>query len=71
MAESGIRKLYTMKLREEYRQMVQPSGEDVVKRMEEQIIRFGCGEPVYVWSRRLLVDYDRYEIFHQIGRAHV
>ena len=66
MAESGIRKLYTLKLREEYRQMVQPSGEDVVKRMEEQIIRFGCGEPIYVWSRRLLVDYDRYEIFHRL-----
>ena len=66
MAESGIRKLYTLKFREEYRQMVQPSGEDVVKRMEEQIIRFGCGEPIYVWSRRLLVDYDRYEIFHRL-----
>lgn len=66
MAESGVRKLYTLKIREEYRQMVQPSGEDVIKSMEEQIRRFGCGEPVYIWSRRLLVDYDRYEIFHRL-----
>lgn len=66
MAESGVRKLYTLKIREEYRQMVQPSGEDVIKSMEEHIRRFGCGEPVYIWSRRLLVDYDRYEIFHRL-----
>lgn len=66
MAESGVRKLYTLKIREEYRQMVQPSGEDVIKSMEEQIRRDGCGEPVYIWSKRLLVDYDRYEMFHRL-----
>lgn len=32
--------------------------------MEEQIRRFGCGDPISVWSGRLLVDYERYAIFH-------
>lgn len=66
MADSGIRKLYTLKIREEYRQLVLPFGESEIERIEEHIRRFGCGEPVYVWSRRLLVDYDRYAIFHRL-----
>ncbi len=66
MAESDVRKLYTLKIREDYRRLVQPSGEDEIRRMEEQIRRLGCGKPVYVWSRCLLVDYDRYAIFHQL-----
>jgi len=52
---------------EDYRRLVQPSGTDGVARMEEQIRRFGCGEPVYVWSRRLLVDFERYATFHRLG----
>lgn len=66
MIDSGVKKLYTLKIREEYRQMVLPSGGDEIQRMEEQIRRFGCGEPISVWSGRLLVDYDRYEIFHHL-----
>ena len=34
--------------------------------MEDSIRQFGCGEPIYVWSKRLLVDYDRYAIFHRL-----
>lgn len=66
MTDSGVRKLYILKIREEYRQLVLPSGEDDIKRMEEQIRRFGCGEPTSVWSERLLVDYDRYAICHRL-----
>ncbi len=66
MAESDVRKLYTLKIREEYRRLVQPSGENEISRMEDMILRFGCGEPIYVWSKRLLVDYDRYAIFHRL-----
>lgn len=66
MAESGVRKLYTLKIREEYRRLVQPSGENEIRRMEEDIRLFGCGEPIHVWSKRLLVDYDRYAIFHRL-----
>lgn len=69
MADSdiNIRKLYTLKIWEDYRRLVQPSGTDGLARMEEQIHRFGCGEPVYVWSRRLLVDFERYATFHRLG----
>ena len=69
MADSdiNIRKLYTLKIWEDYRRLVQPSGTDGLARMEEQIRRFGCGEPVYVWSRRLLVDFERYATFHRLG----
>lgn len=56
-----------MKIWEDYRRLVQPSGTDGLARMEEQIRRFGCGEPVYVWSRRLLVDFERYATFHRLG----
>lgn len=66
MIDSGARKLYTLKIREEYRQMVLPCGGDEIKRLEEHIRRFGCGEPISVWSGRLLVDYDRYAIFHRL-----
>lgn len=66
MAGSDIRKLYTLKIREEYRQLVQPFGEGEIRHMEDNIRQFGCGEPIYVWSKRLLVDYDRYAIFHRL-----
>lgn len=66
MAGSDIRKLYALKIREEYHQLVQPFGEGEIRRMEDSIRQFGCGEPVYVWSKRLLVDYDRYAIFHRL-----
>jgi len=66
-SDINIRKLYTLKIWEDYRRLVQPSGTDGLARMEEQIRRFGCGEPVYVWSRRLLVDFERYATFHRLG----
>lgn len=66
-SDINIRKLYTLKIWEDYRRLVQPSGIDGLARLEEQIRRFGCGEPVYVWSRRLLVDFERYAIFHRLG----
>lgn len=66
MAGSDIRKLYTLKIRVEYQQLVQPFEEGTVRRMEDSIRQFGCGEPIYVWSKRLLVDYDRYAIFHRL-----
>lgn len=66
MAGSDIRKLYTLKIRAEYRQLVQPFEEGTVRRMEDSIRQFGSGEPIYVWSKRLLVDYDRYAIFHRL-----
>jgi len=66
LAGSDIRKLYTLKIREEYRQLVQPFGEGEIRHMEDNIRQFGCGEPIYVWSKRLLVDYDRYAIFHRL-----
>lgn len=67
MAGSDIRKLYTLKIWEDYRRLVQPLGAEEIARMEEQIRRFGCGEPVYIWSKRLLVDFERYTIFHRLG----
>ena len=67
MAESDIRKLYDLKIRDEYQQLVQPFGEGEIRRMEDSIRQFGCGEPIYVWSKRLLVDYDRYAIFHRLN----
>ena len=58
MAGSDIKKLYTLKIREEYRQLVQPSGEDAIKRAEEDIRLFGCGElspPAYPISHYKLL----------------
>jgi len=66
LASSGSRKLYTLKIREEYRQLVLPYGAEAVKQLEAQILHAGCGDPISVWSGRLLVDYDRYAIFHRL-----
>jgi len=66
LAASSSRKLYTLKIREEYRQLVLPYGAETVKQLEAQILYSGCGDPISVWSGRLLVDYDRYAIFHRL-----
>jgi len=66
LASSSNRKLYTLKIREEYRQLVLPYGAETVKQLEAQILCSGCGDPISVWSGRLLVDYDRYAIFHRL-----
>lgn len=66
MIDNGPEKLHTLKIREEYRQLVLPYGADALAHMEEQIRQFGCGDPIIVWGERLLVDYDRYAIFHRL-----
>lgn len=66
MVDSGGRELYTLKLHPEYCQLVLPHGAEAVRQQEEQILQFGCGDPISVWSGRLLVDYDRYAIFHRL-----
>jgi len=66
VASSGGRKLYTLKICEEYRRLVLPYGAEAVKELEARILHSGCGAPICVWSGRLLVDYDRYVIFHRL-----
>ncbi len=66
MTSSSGRKLYTLKICEEYRQLVLPYGAEAVKQLETRILHSGCREPISVWSGRLLVDYDRYAIFHRL-----
>jgi len=66
LIDTGPEKLHTLKIREEYRQLVLPYGAEAIEHMEEQIRQFGCVDPISVWSGRLLVDYERYAIFHRL-----
>lgn len=65
MIDSSIG-LHTLKIRDEYRRLVLPHSEVEIKCMEEDIRCRGCIEPISIWSGRLLVDYERYEIFHRL-----
>ena len=66
MEKNRTAKLHKLIIREEYRQLVLPPNADMLQRMEEQIRRFGCQAPVPVWGGRVLVDFERYEIFHRL-----
>ena len=61
--------IYTLKIDDEFRQLIPPLSPDELKQLEENIVKDGCREPLCVWNKIILDGHNRYEICtrHQIS----
>ena len=59
MAEQGI---YTLKINENFKQLIPPLSSAELQQLEQNIIRDGCREPLCVWNNTIIDGHNRYEI---------
>ncbi|WP_312644145.1 hypothetical protein [Hydrogenoanaerobacterium sp.] len=60
--------IYTLKIDEEFKNLIPPLSPDERKQLEENLLQDGCREPLCVWNKTILDGHNRYEICtrHQI-----
>jgi len=56
------KKLYTLTIDPEFRDLIPPLTEDEQKLLEESILRYGCEQPLIVWNSVLVDGHNRYGI---------
>ena len=54
--------IYTLKVDEEFKNLIPPLSPDERKQLEENILQDGCREPLCVWNKTILDGHNRYEI---------
>lgn len=54
--------IYTLKIDEEFQNLIPPLSLDERKQLEENLIQDGCREPLCVWNKTILDGHNRYEI---------
>jgi hypothetical protein len=59
MAEYGI---HTLKIDDEFKNLIPPLSPDERKQLEENLLQDGCREPLCVWNKTILDGHNRYEI---------
>ena len=59
MAEQCI---YELKIDTGFKRLIPPLSAEELNRLEQNIIRDGCREPICVWNNRILDGHNRYEI---------
>lgn len=57
-----MKKLYELKIDEEFRRLAPPLSEDEYKGLEKSILQDGCLAPIIVWDETILDGHARYEI---------
>lgn len=55
--------IMNLKTDEALKRLVAPLSQEVLCRMEQDLARGGCCEPLSIWNRIVLVDHDRYAIY--------
>ena len=59
MTDYGI---YTLKIDDEFKNLIPPLSSEERKQLEENIVQDGCREPISVWNKSILDGHNRYEI---------
>lgn len=54
--------MYTLKIDEEFKNLIPPLSPDEYKQLEERLIQNGCRNPLRIWNKTLLDGHNRYEI---------
>lgn len=54
--------IYTLKVDEEFKNLIPPLSPDERKQLEENLLQDGCREPLCVWNKTILDGHNRYEI---------
>lgn len=66
MMESKPLKLHDLKVYKEYRRLVLPLKDGERIRIETDIAHSAAQKPISIWCGRILVDYERYSLFHRL-----
>lgn len=66
MMEPKPLKLHDLKVYKEYRRLVLPLKDEERMRMETDIAHSAAQKPISIWCGRILVDYERYTLFHHL-----
>ena len=66
MMEPKPLKLHDLKVYKEYRRLVLPLKDEERIRMETDITHSAAQKPISIWCGRILVDYERYTLFHRL-----
>ena len=54
--------IYTLKIDEEFKNLIPPLSSDERKQLELNLLQDGCREPLCVWNKTILDGHNRYEI---------
>ena len=54
--------IYTLKIDEDFKNLIPPLSPDERNQLEENLLQDGCREPLCVWNKTILDGHNRYEI---------
>ncbi|MBR1810029.1 MAG: hypothetical protein IJ766_00055 [Clostridia bacterium] len=58
----GTKKLYELKIKREFKDLIRPISKKEYLQLEENLLRDGCTEPIVTWDGYIVDGHNRYEI---------
>ena len=62
--KNARRKIMTFKPNVKFLDLVQPMDEEELKTLKNNILKYGCNEPIYTWHDMVVYHYEQYCICH-------
>lgn len=56
------KKVYKLNINDKFKNLIPPLSDDEYKQLEDNILRYGCREPLCVWNNTIIDGHNRYAI---------